>query len=218
MKLDLQPNQPTGTEQPRAFLFPPPKVINFDSVRNLWDRHKQSFDDLDNLVYCGRKNAHYSIPESIWHNPFKGENAIERFRDYLCNKRHDLLARIHELRGKTLICWCKPKPCHCDVLADLIIQQYGDGIRGWLELRRTVDPRDQVVCIHCQSPDVRLMHLSSYEVVDYRGAHPRRWFESEMVVGCMKCLRRTVITKTKSHDKKKLPVQSSMFWHTRRGD
>lgn len=26
-------------------------------------------------------------------------------------------ARVRELRGKTLLCFCKPKPCHGDVLA-----------------------------------------------------------------------------------------------------
>lgn len=34
--------------------------------------------------------------------------------------RARLLARIPELRGKNLACWCKPgEPCHADVLLDL---------------------------------------------------------------------------------------------------
>jgi hypothetical protein len=26
---------------------------------------------------------------------------------------------LHELRGKDLVCWCAPKPCHGDVLLRL---------------------------------------------------------------------------------------------------
>ena len=33
--------------------------------------------------------------------------------------RPDLLARLGELRGKRLACWCAPKSCHGDVLAEL---------------------------------------------------------------------------------------------------
>jgi len=29
------------------------------------------------------------------------------------------LARISELRGKDLVCWCAPKPCHADILLEL---------------------------------------------------------------------------------------------------
>jgi hypothetical protein len=29
------------------------------------------------------------------------------------------MAALPELRGKDLICWCAPKPCHADVLLDL---------------------------------------------------------------------------------------------------
>jgi len=31
----------------------------------------------------------------------------------------DLLARLPELKGKTLGCWCAPQACHGDVLVDL---------------------------------------------------------------------------------------------------
>ncbi|MBX6723654.1 MAG: DUF4326 domain-containing protein, partial [Dactylosporangium sp.] len=33
--------------------------------------------------------------------------------------RPDLMARLPELRGRVLACWCAPKPCHGDVLARL---------------------------------------------------------------------------------------------------
>lgn len=79
-------------------------------------------------VYCGRGNRRYGLPHSKWHNPCVVEGsgeaaraaAIQGFREYLLS-RADLLADLHELRGKTLVCWCAPLPCHCDVLAELAV-------------------------------------------------------------------------------------------------
>ena len=30
-----------------------------------------------------------------------------------------ILAALHELRGKNLVCWCAPKRCHAEVLIEL---------------------------------------------------------------------------------------------------
>ena len=67
-----------------------------------------------------------------WGNPFSHlpvsaakyrvatrEEAIEKYREYI-KSRPDLLARLGELEGKTLGCWCKPKSCHGDILVELI--------------------------------------------------------------------------------------------------
>lgn len=81
---------------------------------------KESFD-----IYIGR--SFMEFPESIWHNPFKVEPGcgrkcvIEKYRQYLLSNP-DLLARLKEVRGKTLGCWCKPKDCHGDVIAELADQ------------------------------------------------------------------------------------------------
>ena len=78
------------------------KVVHF---------RKSKFD-----VYIGRP--------SKWGNPFKlkrgesREDVIERYRNWLL-KQPSLLTDLHELRGKTLGCWCKPQSCHGDVLAEL---------------------------------------------------------------------------------------------------
>jgi hypothetical protein len=74
-------------------------------------------------VYIGRP--------SIWGNPFSHKagtlanykvknrkEAIEKYREYLLNSP-ELLARLPELKGKTLGCWCKPQACHGDVLLEL---------------------------------------------------------------------------------------------------
>lgn len=72
----------------------------------------------DHFVYIGRG--------SKWGNPFKiGEHGtraevIEKYRHYILDGegRH-LLGDVHELRGRTCVCYCHPQPCHGDVLAVL---------------------------------------------------------------------------------------------------
>lgn len=59
-----------------------------------------------------------------WGNPFViGQHGdrqlvIEKFRAWIATQPQ-LLADLHELRGKILGCYCAPKACHGDVLAEL---------------------------------------------------------------------------------------------------
>lgn len=76
-------------------------------------------------VYVGRP--------SIWGNPFSHvkldtispefqvatrEEAIARYEEWLLNQPN-LMARLHFLRGKDLVCSCHPLPCHAEVLLKL---------------------------------------------------------------------------------------------------
>lgn len=74
-------------------------------------------------IYIGRAFAEFSC--SIWHNPFhlgkdgNRKEVLRKYRDYVLS-HPDLVARLHELKDKTLGCWCKPKwTCHGDILAEL---------------------------------------------------------------------------------------------------
>jgi hypothetical protein len=90
-------------------------------------------------VYIGRYNRSRGLQQSVWANPFKigpdGDRTrvIEKYREYILG-RPDLLARIGELRGKVLACWCYPDDCHGDVLAELAhdhkIERLGDPEQG----------------------------------------------------------------------------------------
>lgn len=80
-------------------------------------------------IYCGR--ACYGRAESLWANPFKigkdgdRDEVIERFRSYFYSRLtmdETFLERTLKLKGKTLLCWCHPERCHCD-----IIKEYLDG-------------------------------------------------------------------------------------------
>ena len=48
------------------------------------------------------------------------EEVIERYRRRLWQRIREGEVSLEELaglHGKTLACWCHPKPCHCNVLA-----------------------------------------------------------------------------------------------------
>ncbi len=83
-------------------------------------------------VYIGRAcfRGGWELKQSKWHNPFKlGQNAntieeiLELYRAHVLKSPH-LMKTLHELRGKCLGCWCKPGPCHGDVLIELINEYY----------------------------------------------------------------------------------------------
>lgn len=93
------------------------------SVGTRWVVHckKDPFD-----VYIGRGRG------SQWGNPFSHqegtqarfkvdtrEEAIACFREWLL-RQPELVERVkRELRHKILGCWCHPKACHGDVLAEI---------------------------------------------------------------------------------------------------
>ena len=76
------------------------------------------------VVHCKRESYdEYVGRPSDWGNPFALKDGYSR-EDAICDYRKwiltrpDLLRRIPELRGKVLGCWCHPKECHGDVLAE----------------------------------------------------------------------------------------------------
>jgi hypothetical protein len=81
---------------------------------------------MSKVVHCKKEKYDIMIDRStIWGNPFfigkhgTRSEVIEKYRQWLLTQP-ELYARIHELRGKTLGCWCKPAACHGDVLIELL--------------------------------------------------------------------------------------------------
>lgn len=83
--------------------------------------NKMAGDAFD--IYIGRG--------SDWGNPFthkqgtkattivgSRDEAVAAYREWILTQP-DLLARLPELKGKTLACYCKPAACHGDVLAEM---------------------------------------------------------------------------------------------------
>ena len=67
---------------------------------------------------------------SKWGNPFKigrdGTRAetILKYKEYILNNPK-LLNSLVELRGKDLVCYCSPLPCHADILLELANNREG---------------------------------------------------------------------------------------------
>lgn len=64
-----------------------------------------------------------------WGNPYKigtdgtRSEVIEKYKKYIV--RHpQLLEDLAKLRPRRLLCWCKPRACHGDVLATLLDEYF----------------------------------------------------------------------------------------------
>lgn len=77
------------------------------------------------------RNSHYDIyigRSSKWGNPFRMRDESER--DKVCDDYEewfyttDLPNHLHELKGKVLGCYCKPKRCHGDFLVKITNNKY----------------------------------------------------------------------------------------------
>jgi hypothetical protein len=85
--------------------------------------HNPFVQFTSNFVYIGRDYLEFK--NEGWGNPFhigvdgNRETVLRKYRKWILQQPH-LMARLHELDGKTLGCWCKPYPCHGDVLKELV--------------------------------------------------------------------------------------------------
>lgn len=80
---------------------------------------------MEKIVHCKRDKFDIYIGRpSKWGNPFTigkdgtRNEVIEKYRDWI-KTQPDLIASLHELRDKTLGCWCSPNACHGDILVEL---------------------------------------------------------------------------------------------------
>ena len=80
-------------------------------------------EDYD--IYIGRGKCPKTGKYSKWRNKFRigedgtREEVIEKYENWISGQPQ-LLSSLHELKDKTLGCWCKPSACHGDVLKRLI--------------------------------------------------------------------------------------------------
>lgn len=84
--------------------------------------YKEDYD-----LYIGR--SRWGQPYNKWCNPFKlkkGEDpgaTIEKYRRHLWSqikKGEITISELKSLNGKKLGCFCKPKPCHGDIIVKAV--------------------------------------------------------------------------------------------------
>jgi hypothetical protein len=89
---------------------------------------REKMEKIPGFVYCGR--AAYGYRRSPLANPYKVgidgtvEGCITLYRGWLWERVDagdrailDALGALTE--DSVLGCWCAPKPCHCDVIAEV---------------------------------------------------------------------------------------------------
>lgn len=81
--------------------------------------------EQDCTLYIGRScyQGGWQLPASKWENPFSvskygRDQALEKYREYILGNK-ELMDSLPELAGQVLGCWCKPDPCHGDILVEL---------------------------------------------------------------------------------------------------
>lgn len=80
--------------------------------------HKKNATGAPDEVYIGRP--------SIFGNPFiigkdgTRSEVIAKYRTFLYSRPALIQKARAELKGKTLVCFCAPLPCHGDVLAQIV--------------------------------------------------------------------------------------------------
>lgn len=65
---------------------------------------------------------------------FTREESIDRYREWFKKKikrDSDFRKSVHNLTGEKLGCWCKPKPCHGDVILEYLRGQMEIKPEGW---------------------------------------------------------------------------------------
>lgn len=105
-------------------------------------------------VYCGRGSGRQRQPENcdeeergFWGNPIvegekcmmcrnthlQGKDTLKCYEWYLREKlKNDIMFRkaFFKLKGKRLSCFCKPNPCHTDIMIKYLDTEAGDMFRS----------------------------------------------------------------------------------------
>lgn len=90
-------------------------------------------DMTGRVVHCRREACDVYVGRpSKWGNPFiigrdgTRSEVIEKYREWILTQP-ELMSSVHELKGKTLGCYCAPLPCHGNVLLELAERTIHDG-------------------------------------------------------------------------------------------
>ena len=84
-------------------------------------------------VYIGRagkgQDGYFGNPFRLKQDMIRG-GTLAGFREYFYRRLvndAEYRRRVHELQGKTLGCFCKPHPCHGDIIKEYLDRMAGRG-------------------------------------------------------------------------------------------
>lgn len=87
------------------------------SLPRVYSRRRGAERPPAGSVYVGRP--------TVWGNPFEigrdgnREEVIAKYRALIEEHSWMIERAQRDLRGKHLVCWCAPLPCHADVLLEI---------------------------------------------------------------------------------------------------
>lgn len=86
------------------------------------ETHVVNIRTADYDIYIGRagkgQDGYFGNPFRIQQGQTRG-STLEKYEEYFYKRLVDdpeFKQKIHELKGKTLGCFCKPHPCHGDII------------------------------------------------------------------------------------------------------
>lgn len=108
-------------------------VINIKDAPEGW-MHDSKY------VYIGRAGAGFA---GTWGNPYvlrfekHRDKILELYTWWLSRQDAEYLAKMDSLWGKTLVCFCKPKACHGDVIVDYVDRKLNESYDWDSKLERS---------------------------------------------------------------------------------
>lgn len=111
------------------------KVINLRDAPRGWER------DPVHFAYIGRPGKGWTAEMAPFGKPREYDpkpNWPELYRAYLNRElqtNEAFARRVAGLRGKTLVCFCKPKPCHGDTLLRAVDWLWTPEGKRWFQTR-----------------------------------------------------------------------------------
>lgn len=85
---------------------------------------RKAMRENPDIVYLGRRNNRFGLQQHPLANPYMigkdGDRDMVLFQ-YRCHllANPELLDLARAQKGKTLVCWCAPERCHCDLVAQI---------------------------------------------------------------------------------------------------
>lgn len=166
---------------------------------------------VDGTTVVNRNSDEYDVyigRGSDWGNPFRiGEHGsrqsvIEQFEAHL-RQRPDLLARLGELRGRRLGCFCAPLPCHGNVLA-----RYAEMNETQLQIALETPLTTTQRPVRSGQRGVPMVPPRSFVAIDFETANPSR--ASVIQIGVTRVLDGVV---GRPHTSPVRPPDGHRSWH-----